>query len=59
MNFENSGYMAPEYAMEGVFSMKSDVYSFGVLMLELVTGIRRSSLNKIKDFPNLTIYVSI
>ncbi|KAG2634423.1 cysteine-rich receptor-like protein kinase 10 [Panicum virgatum] len=50
------GYMAPEYAMEGVFSMKSYVYSFGVLMLELVTGIRRSSLNKIKDFPNLTIY---
>jgi hypothetical protein len=50
--------MAPEYAMEGVFSMKSDVYSFGVLILELVTGIRRSSLNKIKGFPNLTIYVS-
>ncbi|KAF8661245.1 hypothetical protein HU200_057089 [Digitaria exilis] len=50
------GYMAPEYAMEGVFSIKSDVYSFGVLILELVTGIRRSSFNKIKGFPNLTIY---
>ncbi|KAF8759334.1 hypothetical protein HU200_010375 [Digitaria exilis] len=37
------GYMAPEYAMEGVFSIKSDVYSFGVLLLEVVTGIRRSS----------------
>ncbi|GKA87689.1 cysteine-rich receptor-like protein kinase 10, partial [Tanacetum coccineum] len=24
------GYMAPEYAMEGLFSTKSDVYSFGV-----------------------------
>ncbi|XBI83481.1 hypothetical protein VPH35_091983 [Triticum aestivum] len=28
------GYMAPEYAMEGVFSTKSDVYSFGMLLLE-------------------------
>ncbi|KAM0896566.1 hypothetical protein ACQ4PT_023117 [Festuca glaucescens] len=36
------GYMAPEYAMEGVFSTKSDVYSFGVLLLEVVTGLRRS-----------------
>jgi len=53
------GYMAPEYAMEGVFSIKSDVYSFGVLILELVTGIRRSTFNKIKNFPNLMIYVSI
>ncbi|KAL0305850.1 UNVERIFIED_CONTAM: G-type lectin S-receptor-like serine/threonine-protein kinase [Sesamum radiatum] len=25
-----SGYMAPEYAMEGLFSLKSDVYSFGI-----------------------------
>lgn len=33
-----SGYMAPEYAMEGVFSVKSDVYSFGVLMLEVMSG---------------------
>ncbi|KAF3968843.1 hypothetical protein CMV_007299 [Castanea mollissima] len=29
------GYMAPEYAMEGLFSIKSDVYSFGILMLEI------------------------
>ncbi|CAA7029760.1 unnamed protein product [Microthlaspi erraticum] len=32
------GYMAPEYAMEGIFSEKSDVYSFGVLLLEIVSG---------------------
>ncbi|XP_050369508.1 putative cysteine-rich receptor-like protein kinase 20 [Argentina anserina] len=32
------GYMAPEYAMEGLFSVKSDVYSFGVLLLEIITG---------------------
>ncbi|KAF2305040.1 hypothetical protein GH714_001272 [Hevea brasiliensis] len=32
------GYMSPEYAMDGVFSMKSDVFSFGVLVLEIVSG---------------------
>ncbi|XP_068488016.1 G-type lectin S-receptor-like serine/threonine-protein kinase At4g27290 isoform X2 [Phaseolus vulgaris] len=32
------GYMAPEYAIGGVFSVKSDVYSFGVLLLEVLSG---------------------
>ncbi|KAK2651730.1 hypothetical protein Ddye_011586 [Dipteronia dyeriana] len=32
------GYMAPEYAMEGLFSIKSDVFSFGVLLLEILSG---------------------
>nr|GEW28865.1 receptor-like serine/threonine-protein kinase SD1-8 [Tanacetum cinerariifolium] len=32
------GYMAPEYAMDGLFSVKSDVFSFGVLVLEIVSG---------------------
>ncbi|CAI0375240.1 unnamed protein product [Linum tenue] len=32
------GYMSPEYAAEGTFSVKSDVYSFGVIVLEIVTG---------------------
>ncbi|KAF0905851.1 hypothetical protein E2562_008886, partial [Oryza meyeriana var. granulata] len=50
------GYMAPEYAMEGIFSTKSDVYSFGVLLLEVVTGTRRSSASNIMDFSNLIIY---
>ncbi|XP_054777222.1 G-type lectin S-receptor-like serine/threonine-protein kinase RKS1 isoform X2 [Prosopis cineraria] len=36
------GYMSPEYAMEGLFSVKSDVYSFGVLLLEIVTGKKNS-----------------
>jgi serine/threonine protein kinase len=50
--------MAPEYAMEGMFSTKSDVYSFGVLLLEVVTGIRRNSDIQTMGFPSLTVYVS-
>ncbi|THG03731.1 hypothetical protein TEA_021803 [Camellia sinensis var. sinensis] len=32
------GYMSPEYAVDGLFSIKSDVFSFGVLVLEIVSG---------------------
>ncbi|OAY24652.1 G-type lectin S-receptor-like serine/threonine-protein kinase B120 isoform X3 [Manihot esculenta] len=46
------GYMSPEYAMEGLFSVKSDVYSFGVLLLEIVSGRRNTSFR-------LTDYVSL
>ncbi|KAL5542724.1 hypothetical protein UlMin_010434 [Ulmus minor] len=34
------GYMAPEYAFNGLFSIKSDVFSFGILVLEIVSGNR-------------------
>ncbi|XP_050144790.1 G-type lectin S-receptor-like serine/threonine-protein kinase At4g27290 isoform X1 [Malus sylvestris] len=30
------GYMSPEYAVDGIFSMKSDVFSFGVIVLEML-----------------------
>ncbi|CAH1454653.1 unnamed protein product [Lactuca virosa] len=36
------GYMSPEYAMHGHFSVKSDVFSFGVIVLEIVSGRRNS-----------------
>ncbi|RDX61356.1 Cysteine-rich receptor-like protein kinase 25, partial [Mucuna pruriens] len=38
-----SGYMSPEYAMHGQFSVKSDVYSFGVMLLEIISGKRKGS----------------
>ncbi|KAM3683873.1 hypothetical protein ACJW31_12G182000 [Castanea mollissima] len=34
------GYMSPEYAIDGRFSMKSDVFSMGVLMLEIVSAMK-------------------
>ncbi|XP_027364936.1 cysteine-rich receptor-like protein kinase 10 isoform X2 [Abrus precatorius] len=35
------GYMSPEYAMYGHFSVKSDVFSFGVMVLEIIHGKRK------------------
>ncbi|KAJ9553573.1 hypothetical protein OSB04_017618 [Centaurea solstitialis] len=32
------GYISPEYAVNGFFSVKSDIFSFGVLVLEIVSG---------------------
>ncbi|XP_026446264.1 cysteine-rich receptor-like protein kinase 10 [Papaver somniferum] len=37
------GYMAPEYAMRGQFSVKTDVCSFIVLVLEILSGQKNSS----------------
>ncbi|KAK9937524.1 hypothetical protein M0R45_014306 [Rubus argutus] len=34
------GYISPEYATDGLYSIKSDVFSFGVLMLEIISGKR-------------------
>ncbi|KAK9089560.1 hypothetical protein Scep_028642 [Stephania cephalantha] len=40
---EKIGYMSPEYAMDGLFSIKSDVFSFGVLLLEIISSKKNSS----------------
>ncbi|KAL3569367.1 hypothetical protein D5086_029257, partial [Populus alba] len=34
------GYISPEYAIDGLYSLKSDVFSFGVLVLEILSGNR-------------------
>ncbi|KAF5481157.1 hypothetical protein F2P56_001833 [Juglans regia] len=36
------GYMSPEYALDGLFSVKSDVFSFGVVVLEIIGGKRNT-----------------
>ncbi|KOM49377.1 hypothetical protein LR48_Vigan08g020400 [Vigna angularis] len=44
------GYMAPEYALEGLFSVKSDVFSFGVLLLEIVSGKKNTGFYQTSSF---------
>ncbi|KAJ6978881.1 G-type lectin S-receptor-like serine/threonine-protein kinase RKS1 [Populus alba x Populus x berolinensis] len=39
------GYMSPEYAVFGKFSLKSDVFSFGVMLLEIVSGKKNNKFN--------------
>ncbi|KAL8107840.1 G-type lectin S-receptor-like serine/threonine-protein kinase B120 [Apium graveolens] len=51
------GYMSPEYAMEGRFSVKSDVFAFGVLLLEILSGRKNNSFQLSADYTNLLGYV--
>ncbi|KAK6932371.1 Serine-threonine/tyrosine-protein kinase, catalytic domain [Dillenia turbinata] len=52
----NSGYMAPEYAMAGLFSSKSDVFSFGVILLEIISGTRNSEFHLTEHAQTLLAY---
>lgn len=56
---KHSGYMSPEYAMEGRFSGKSDVFSFGVLLLEIISGKKNTSFCHHPEFLTLLGYVSL
>ncbi|WCJ20323.1 cysteine-rich RLK (RECEPTOR-like protein kinase) 25 [Euphorbia peplus] len=51
------GYMSPEYAMHGQFSVKSDMYSFGVLVLEIICGKKNISLSQTNGAYDLVSYV--
>ncbi|CAL5339384.1 unnamed protein product [Camellia sinensis] len=50
------GYMSPEYAMDGLFSVKSDVFSFGVMMLEIISGKKNTSFYRLDRALNLLGY---
>ncbi|KAL7213416.1 hypothetical protein ACSBR2_016022 [Camellia fascicularis] len=50
------GYMAPEYAMEGLFSVKSDVFSFGVILLEIISGKKNSGFHHFKHGHSLLTF---
>ncbi|KAJ4801523.1 Serine/threonine-protein kinase [Rhynchospora pubera] len=50
------GYMAPEYAMDGIFSVKSDVFSFGVLVLEIISGKKNRRIFDTEPSSNLLSY---
>lgn len=51
--------MAPEYAIDGQFSVKSDVFSFGILVLEIVSGKKNRRFHLPNSNLNLIGYVSI
>ncbi|KAF3973134.1 hypothetical protein CMV_003420 [Castanea mollissima] len=40
------GYMSPEYALDGFFSIKSDAFSFGVVVLEVISGKRNTGFHQ-------------
>lgn len=54
-----SGYMSPEYAIHGKFSVKSDVFSLGVLLLEIVSGKRNTGFSHPDHHHCLLGHVSI
>ncbi|XP_031260492.1 putative receptor-like protein kinase At4g00960 [Pistacia vera] len=53
-----SGYMSPEYAMNGIVSIKIDVFSFGVLVLEIVSGKKSNGCYHTERLLNLIGYVT-
>ncbi|CAA2990762.1 G-type lectin S-receptor-like serine/threonine-protein kinase At4g03230 [Olea europaea subsp. europaea] len=51
------GYMSPEYALDGLFSIKSDIFSFGVVILEIIGGKRNTGFYQFTECMNLLGYV--
>jgi serine/threonine protein kinase len=53
-----SGYISPEFATRGFFSVKSDVFSFGVIILETISGKKNRDYCDYDDL-DLLGYVSL
>ncbi|KAK4355309.1 hypothetical protein RND71_024280 [Anisodus tanguticus] len=47
------GYMSPEYAVDGKYSVKSDVFSIGVIILEIVSGRKNRKFHHLEHHHNL------
>ncbi|PON43781.1 S-receptor-like serine/threonine-protein kinase [Parasponia andersonii] len=47
------GYISPEYAVDGKFSIKSDVFSFGVVLIEIISGKRNRGFSHPDHHHNL------
>ncbi|CAN0914717.1 G-type lectin S-receptor-like serine/threonine-protein kinase At4g03230 [Linum grandiflorum] len=53
-----SGYIAPEYAMDGQFLFKSDIFCFDVVLLEVVSGRRSTGFYQPERCSSLLGYAS-
>lgn len=61
-SFICSGYMSPQYAVHGHFSVKSDVFAFGVVVLEIITGKKSSSFfdqDELDDLPHFVKFTTV
>ncbi|KAL1543755.1 non-specific serine/threonine protein kinase [Salvia divinorum] len=47
------GYLAPEYAENGIVSVRTDVYSFGVVLIQLISGRKAVDSKKEDQQPSL------
>ncbi|GLT57856.1 hypothetical protein SLA2020_307980 [Shorea laevis] len=51
-------YMAPEYSVDGLFSVKLDVFSFGMLLMEIVSGTKNRRIYHSDHSVNLIGHLS-
>ncbi|KAJ0086735.1 hypothetical protein Patl1_08191 [Pistacia atlantica] len=47
------GYVAPEYAENGIVSVRTDVYAFGIVLIQLLSGRKVFDTNREEEQPSL------